>query len=235
MLHAFTACEGFFDHFKDKAIISELEYSLQPFDSIHVMDVFDVCLVHDTADFIKIVGDEDIIEEVKAKVIENTLELTNEYSVKWLKPKSNNVEIFVHYTSISKIQVSQTSFVRTQNPIPGDEFGVVFEGKLAEGDLELDCSTFYYWNNHPCGGKLTLKGNVNKLKLWNFALTEIDAINLVSPYALVDNYSQSHCWVKPMDRLDYSIHGAGNIYYSNNPELHKTMECDGTGELIKLD
>lgn len=229
----FHACEGFFDHFSDKEKTSEIEYSLNQFDSIHVMDVFNVFLIQDGTNKIIIEGDESIIKEVKAKVAENTLELTNEYSVKWLKPKSNDVNIYLHFDTIAKIKCSQTSLIQTKTPLAGDEIGVIFEGKMVEGDLELGCNTFYYWNNHPCGGKLKLRGEVSSLKIWNFALMEVDAKELQTKGALVENYSQSHCWVKPDEKLEYSIHGGGNIYYSNKPDLVETSPSEGTGKLLK--
>ena len=77
--------------------------------------------------------------------------------------------------------------IKTSNPITSNEFGLVLMGKVNHANLELDCNNFYYWNNFPCGGNLTLYGKTNILDLWNFAIMSIDAKNLIAQNAKIEN------------------------------------------------
>ena len=105
--------------------------------------------------------------------------------------------------------------------------------KLNEAVLQLNCTTFYYWNNHPCGGKLTLSGTVQNLRIWNFALMSVEAKDLTAYDALVENSSQGDCEVTVTGKLEYSIKNSGNIYLHGHPPQIVLKEKTSTGELIQ--
>jgi hypothetical protein len=101
-------------------------------------------------------------------------------------------------------------------------------------DLELNCNRFYYWNMAPSGGLLTLRGNTRELIIWNFALMSVDANNVTTDYAFVENHSKGDCKVFVRDKLDYSIYGEGDIYLSGEPNQINLIERTSTGRLIQL-
>ena len=102
---------------------------------------------------------------------------------------------------------------------------------MFEADLELNCDVFYYWNN-PNGSYMKLRGQVDELKLWNSGLSQVDASELQTRYALVDTGSQGPCRVRPSETLEYSITGIGDIYCAGNPPSIILRQKTGDGQLI---
>jgi hypothetical protein len=98
--------------------------------------------------------------------------------------------------------------------------------------LDLDCETFYFWNNFPCGGKVTLSGNTNILKIWNVALMAVDASKLHTSTALIENASKGDCKIFSTQSVTYTLTGEGNLYVKGNPAEIIKMEESSTGTLI---
>lgn len=208
--------------------------NLTPFDSIALNDVFDVYLTQDSNYTLKVTGSEDVVKEVNYTTLNNTLTIDNAYKQKWLAPKHNKVKLYISSNRPKRITTNQTCYVETTNPIITDEFGIIMGSKLSMAKLELNCNTFYFWNIFPCGGKLTLFGNTNRLILWNFAIMSVDAGQLTTGYALVENNSKGDCEVMVTDKLEYSIYGTGNIYLHGHPNEIILKEKTSSGQLIEL-
>ena len=119
------------------------------------------------------------------------------------------------------------------SPITSTEFGLVLTGKSNQANLELNGNIFYYWNNFPTGGKLTLSGKTEILKIWNFDLMSVDAKNLTSKYAIVENSSKGDCAVTVLNKLEYKISGEGNIQLYGEPSEIIETGLFSTGRLIQ--
>jgi hypothetical protein len=208
---------------------------LPPFNEIQVNSVFHIFLKQDTAFSIHILGNKEIIEGVRYTVENGILSLANESRRMWLKPEDHIVELTISADQPQKIMVNETCFIETVNPIITEKFGLVAGNKYAEARLELNCDTFYYWNNFPCGGKLSLEGNTRVLCIWNYVIMSVDARDLTTGYALVENHSKGDCIVNVREKLEYSIYGKGNIYLYGNPDEIILNERTSSGELIRVE
>jgi hypothetical protein len=207
---------------------------LPPFSEIQVNHVFHIFLQQDTSFSIRISGNREIIEGVRYIVENGVLTLTNESGMMWIKPENHKVELWIRADRLKKVTINEASFVETANPIITEEFGLVTGNKYAEAKLELDNAIFYFWNNFPCGGKLTLMGNTQSLRIWNYVIMSVDARHLAARNALIDNYSKGDCIVNVQEKIEYSIHGTGNIYLYGDPEEIILQERTGSGQLIRM-
>ncbi len=208
------------------------EQDLPVFKEIELHSVFNVYLIQDTFYSIKITGNEDFVEQTDIAIVGDVLRLENMYSMKWLRPRDNKVSLYITADCPRKISAVQTCYIETVNPIISDEFGLIFMSKLNQAQLELDCKTFYYWNNFPCGGRLALTGTVNRLKVLSCALMSVDASNLYAENAVVENDSRGICRVRVLNRLEYSIHGEGDIYLYGIPNEVIAGEITSSGKLV---
>ena len=211
-----------------------VEENLPPFEDIVLDGVFDVYLTQKSTPSIKISGHKDHIKNIRFTVEKNVFNIKNDTKFKWLHPENNKIKIYLGIDSIKKITAKETCYIETVGPIKADEIGVIFKGKLNQAQLELDCNTFYYWNDFPCGGKLTLTGKTKYLKLWNFALMSVDASNLNSNHVLIHNGSKGICKVRAKDAIEYSINGDGDIYLYGTPKLIPG-EVTSSGKLIPVE
>lgn len=211
------------------SIVEELTF----FDTIALNDSFDVILVEGNEFSIKVSGDSKLIKNVVFEIEDSTLKISNERSLKWLTPTKNKITITITSLPLKLVKANQTCYISTQNPITSEEFGLEFHSKANKANLELNGNVFYYWNNFQCGGKLTLSGNVNFLKIWNFAAVSVNAKTLFAKEAIIENSSLGDCEIHVSEKLDYLIRGIGNIYLLGNPPIINNTEItDAEGSLI---
>ena len=209
-----------------------IEQSLNEFDSIQFNSVFDVTLIQDTFNAIKIVGADKILKKITIKIENNTLTLHNDYHGKWMHPQHNKIKIYLTVNKVNFIQANETCNIKTSNTLVTDDLLVILSSKLNEATLDLNCNRFSYWDNFPCGGKLTLSGNTDKLAIWNGALMAVDAYQLNANDVYCENQSKGSCKIKSLQLFKYKIKGEGNIYLTGNPSTIVDEEDNAKGELI---
>jgi hypothetical protein len=211
---------------------SSKEIALEDFDTLTLNSVFEVYLIQGTENKIKLEGAENILKKVEINNSNKTLKLINTYKANWLHPSNNKIKIYLTIKNIRRINANETCNIQSMNTIIGNEIGVVLTSKYNQANLDLDCNTFYYWNNFPTGGNVKLSGKTKELKILNVALMAIDARDLVADYVSITNTSKGDCKVTCRQRISYKIAGTGNIYLNGNPSLIEKIEGSSTGKLI---
>lgn len=217
---------------KKEISLSTRIVEVSSFDHIQLDDAFALYLSEGTTFSTHIKGDKKVIENVEIKIKGDTIFFSDNRSQKWTTPKKNKIEIYVTSPPLKRVQTDGGSSIRTLTPITSKEFGLILTGKSCEADLELNGDVFYYWNNFPTGGKVTLKGNTNVLKIWNGSLMSVDARNLNSNVALIRNGSKGDCVISVNDKLEYQIKGTGNIQVYGKPSELVNNGLTSTGKLI---
>ncbi len=220
-----TSCE------KDK--ITSRNLIIEAFDQIELNDAFEVFISEGNSYSIDIVGYETIIEYVDIKVDSQKLKIENTRKLGWITPSKNKIKLYITSPPLQKITADEGCNVQTLGPITSTEFGLVLVGKSNQANLELNCNTFYYWNNFPSGGKISLSGQTNILKIWNSAIMSVDAKNLRAKYAIVENSSKGDCEVSVLDKLEYSIKGIGDIHLYGNPKEIIKIGISSSGRFIQ--
>lgn len=209
-----------------------VRYITTDFDTIVLADVFNVELLQDSLNKIEIIGKPSYLNNIHASVDQQTLTLSNENRMRWLYPQTNKIQIKVHFSHISRIVANETCFIESNSPIVGNEIGLILKSKLNQADLNIQCNTFYFWNNFPCGGSLKLKGQCQELKLWNYALMQVDATGLFTNVARVENNSKGAIQLLCLDSLFYKILGEGDIELYGNPTNVYNLGSSGAGKLL---
>ena len=209
-----------------------VEHGLGEFDTLVFSDVFDVTLIQGTENKIKVMGSSKFVAHVDWETTNNTLKIRNNSKKKWLNPTTNKIHLEVTVNGIARIIANETCAIKSQNELIGNELGLILKSKLNHASLQLNCNTFYYWNNFPCGGTITLKGQCHTIKLWNYALMQINATQLQTSIGEIENTSKGdiHLWCS--DSITYKINGTGNIYVRGNPLFLQNNGGTGSGILL---
>ena len=226
IISLFVSCE------KD-IIDSSRKLTPEPFVQIQLSDAFDVFLTEGNEYSIEIIGDAEMISYVDLSVNSKVLTIQSSKKFKWLSPEKNKTEIYVTSPPLEKVSAAEGCNIQTLSPITSIQFGLVLQGKSNQASLELDGKAFYYWNDFPSGGKLTLTGNTETLKIWNFALMSVDAKNLTAKNAVVENGSKGDCEVYVTNKLQYKITEEGNIHLYGNPLEIIENGLSSSGRLIQ--
>jgi hypothetical protein len=209
-----------------------IEQNLEQFDSIVLNSVFEVHLIQGSSNSIKLEGATKILENIEFSVENNTLTIENNYHGNWMHPKNNKVLVYITVDTLNLITANETCNILSDNQLVTDELGLIMKSKLNNASLNVSCNTFYYWNNFPCGGKVTVKGTCNQVKIWNVALMAVDAKELASQFGYVDNASKGSVFVNCAQKLSYKLTGEGDIHLSGNPPVIEKLEEAGKGKLI---
>ena len=211
-----------------------IEKTLTFFNVLNLQSSFEIYLIQDTVFRIRIEGEGKIVNNINISYMDSILTIKNDSKLSWLNPKNNKIKLFIHLNELKKIIVDETCNITSQNTLTTDELGIIMSSKLNEAELTVDCNTFYYWNNQPCGGKLKLHGKTNQLKIWNFALMAVDASDLSANRVLVENSSKGDCRIKAISEIEYSIFGEGNIYLYGNPADIIQKAVTSSGQFIRI-
>ena len=226
VLSLFISCE--------KEIIYKSRFvALEPFEKIELKDNFDLFITEGSTYSIEIIGEEEMVEYIDYKFENSILSIQNNKNAKWISPKKNKIKLYVTSLPLKEIAASEGCNIQTLNPITSLEFGLILKGKSNQANLELNSNTFYYWNFFPTGGKLTLSGKTEILKIWNFAIMSVDAKELTSKYAIIENSSKGDCQVTVLNKLEYSINGEGNIHLYGAPLEIIANNLSSSGRLIQ--
>lgn len=207
--------------------------NLESFDTITINHTFNIYLIEDSVFEIEITAYEQHFNNIDFNIKNNCLVINDNTPLKFTSPTKNKVDIYIKSKPLSRINVNKTCNITTINPITSKHFGLVLASKSNQANLKLNCKNFYYWNNFPCGGKLTLSGECYSLKIWNCGLMVVDAEKLRSYNSLIENNSKGYCSTTTTNKLEYSISNVGNIYtHFPSSEVIK-KEQNSSGRLIK--
>ncbi|TNF49714.1 MAG: hypothetical protein EP305_01970 [Bacteroidetes bacterium] len=215
---------------KEKKILVESE--LPEFTSLRFIDRFDILLVQDTFNYVEMSGHPKLLEGVHWELIGDELVFSSKGGSAWLRPKNNRIILTIHVKSLCKIYLDETCFLKTTNTWQGDELGLIMAGKVNEADIDVNCNTFYTWNNFPCGGKITLSGSATVFKCWTYALLQIDATSLQQETAIVESNTKGDVILDICNNLQYKISNSGNIRVKGVPGNITNLGNEGKGELI---
>lgn len=213
------------------------EIAVTDFHTIAIEGVYEIELVQDTVCKLTVTAPPRVFEKNTFSVSDSVLTMHEKHGSHWLHPRESNTKVVIHVNRLKRLDVHETCNIRTAGPLghTTDEIGMVVDyAKMMEADLELDCGTFYYWND-PNGAYVTLRGRTENLKLWNTGLAQVDAAALTAMYVLADNGSQGQLRVRAMQTLEYKLSNTGNIAYYGSPPQINALGNTGTGQLIKAD
>jgi hypothetical protein len=146
-------CSLFFSCEKENSI-AVFEKNLNEFDTLVLNDVFEVHLLQGEKNSIRMEGYEKILDNIQLDLQSNTLSIENNFSMGWIYPRKNKVKLFITYDTLSLIVANETCQIISENTLHANEFGLIMKSKLNHANLDVDCNSFYYWNNFPCGGKI---------------------------------------------------------------------------------
>ncbi len=224
LVFAVTSCKK-----NDPAL---LEWHLNEFDTLVLLDPFEIELIQDTFNKMVIAGSSQFVDKVKWNQENNTLTIENTANNRWLNPKRNKIKIQLHVNEINKIVANETCWIHSLNTLTSQELGLILKSKLNNAQLKLQCETFYYWNNFPCGGNLELSGTCQRLKLWNYALMQVNAKELLCTKAEIEQASKGSMHINCSDTLIYRIQGTGNLHVKGQPGIIVNSGSSGAGQVI---
>lgn len=198
---------------------------VQSFNAIKVSTGIDLYLTMGESETVKVVADEDIIENFKTEVKDGTLHIYIKQN-DWFNWGSGNKtrKAYVTLSELTKLKASSGSDVYSENTLKGDKLEV----SVSSGaDVKLDV---FYKNlsvDTSSGSDAKIIGKVKYLEVEASSGSDIKATDLESKICHARASSGSDISVNVSDELYAKASSGADIKYYGNPQTRDTDESSG--------
>ncbi|MBK5286579.1 MAG: DUF2807 domain-containing protein [Bacteroidia bacterium] len=220
--------ENIFDCFKSTGDVVNERRSIESFTDVVVNDDLNVIFVQDSAFYIEVNAGENLIPLIITEIRDGKLLVENNNTCNWVRDYSIPINVYVHASTLRRIDFYGTGKISSQNTLTPDTIEV---NNRNTGDIELNVSAIeVYCKQHVTPGDNTFTGNADYLYLYNASDGFAYCSGLAVNKATVINKGTGYSFVNACDKLDAEITSSGNIYYTANPVIQSTIT--GSGQLI---
>ncbi|MEN8118431.1 MAG: head GIN domain-containing protein [Bacteroidota bacterium] len=197
---------------------------LKDFNSIKVSTGIDLYLTMGETEEVKIVADDDIIDDLKTEVKNGTLHIYMKQN-NWFNWTGNKTrKAYVTVKELEEIVASSGSDVKSENTLEGESLDV----RTSSGS-DVDIEVFYknFSIDASSGSDAEISGKVKFLTAEASSGSDIDAHKLESKICKVRASSGSDITVTVTDELYAKASSGADIRYYGNPQTRDTDESSG--------
>ena len=194
------------------------------FNSIKVSTGIDLYITMGETESVKIVADDDIIDDLITEVKNGTLRIYMKQN-NWFNCNGNKTKkAYVTVKELEAINASSGSDVRSENTLKGQDLKV----NVSSGsDVDIDLFYKNLWVNTSSGSDAKLSGKVKTLHAEASSGSDIKAHNLKSVICKLRASSGSDITVNVSGELYAKASSGADIRYYGNPEIRDTDESSG--------
>ena len=234
VLVASTSCnrEDAPDCFQRAGEAKTVQRDLDEFYSIELNDYIQYELL-DTSYFgVIISAPGNLISDIETQVSDGRLTISNTNRCNFVRSFKNRITVRICAPDFFDIQNYATGDISSVNELTGNRFSLENRGAAGVQRISLRTDTVNI-ATHTGVSDAVLDGACDVVYLFNQGLGKLDARDLQSNYAFVNNSSLNDVYVYSQDYLYGFIQFSGNIYYVGNPEGIDSL-VKGDGEMKPL-
>jgi hypothetical protein len=234
VLVAFTSCnrEDAPDCFQRAGEVKTVQRDLDEFYSIELNDYIQYELL-DTSYFgVIISAPGNLISDIETQVSDGRLTISNTNRCNFVRSFKSRITVRICAPDFFDIQNYATGDISSVNQLIGNRFSLENRGAAGVQRISLQSDTVNI-ATHTGVSDVVLDGSCDVVYLFNQGLGKMDARDLQSNYAFVNNSSLNDVYVYSQDYLYGFIQFSGNIYYVGNPKGIDSL-VKGDGEMKPL-
>lgn len=175
------------------------------FTKVRSEGVFDVTITQDNSKSVEITADDNIINQVKTKVINNELQLYLDDDFNY-----SGITIRANITTTS-LNALTNSGVGNMSVHDVDENGAFSIDNFGTGDISIN-------------------GSAANLSITDEGTGDILAFNFFIENCSIDIEGSGSVFIHCSDNLDINIEGSGNVHYKGSPAINTSIS--GSGSVI---
>ena len=218
----------------DNGITTTREVKIEEiFSAINVNSMFDIVLVQDTINKVRVTCGKNLQSLVYVGVIKDILSFEQDTKYNWSR-KYEKIRLEVHLITIPPIYIHQPSSIKNKGILKSSDFTLVDLGKFSEVDLNVDVNTCGIYMSSDNFGYFKIKGKCVYLDLWGWGSSIVRADSLKAENCSVLQRGIGNVYVNTSNELKVSLEYSGNVYYTGNPSSIIVEEQKSTGQLIKM-
>jgi hypothetical protein len=226
--------ENRFDCFKGNGKVVTEERHTAAFSRIHIEDKFETRLIQSPEFHISITCGENIISNIKTKVEEGVLSITNHNTCNFVRGYKESIRITIFSPTVSYLVNDGVGAVEFDSGFKQDSISVRV---ASSGDVHLRGAFRVIRSSSNGNGDMTISGTTRELFLYTNGINFVNTRALaVTNYMFIHSVTIGDCHINAADtrQFDYNIQGRGNIYYYGTPGvINDYSEPSGTGQLIQ--
>jgi len=217
------------DCFKRAGEYSTVTRMTEPFSSIELNDYIQIELYDTTIYFVEITAPRNLLPEIETSVNNGRLKIVNNNTCNLVRSFKNKITVRIYAPEFPYILNKGTGDITGMNTIECSRFEI--ENRQSAGVIRVNLQTdSTLILTHTGVSDCYLTGMCTNTSLFNQGLGTIDAQNLQTDYAFVNNSTINDVYVNSNIYLYAVINFSGNIYYSGNPN-GIDQEIKGSGRL----
>jgi hypothetical protein len=220
------------DCLHDSGTMTKTHIETGYFHTININGIFDIFLTQDTITYVDLEGGDKALDYAQAQNGDSVLLLNNTNSCSF-KRDYTRIKVYVHFSKIDNINISECCNIKTTNAITHD-ITIAVGAPLAEIDMETENQGIFFYTNTGTAGTYIFKGHCNNCTLWGYYASKIDASALICKTLHIRNASIADYYVYAEDKLVVDILSNGNVLYYGNPVV-VSDSVTGSGRIIKAD
>lgn len=196
------------------------------FKGIKVSTGIDLYITMGTSEEVKIVADDEIIDDLITEVKDGTLRIYMKQSNNWFNWNSGNQtrKAYVTVKELEAIDASSGSDVQSENTLKGEELKV---NASSGSDVEIDVYYKNVWVDASSGSDAKLSGKTKTLNAEASSGSDIKAEGLESSVCKIKVSSGSDATVNVSDELYANASSGADVRYYGNPQIKDIDESSG--------
>lgn len=218
------------DCLKSAGSIETITRPLPNIKSITLDDYVDVRIIQDSLNFVEITAGANLLDKIETEIAGLELRISNANTCNWVRRYGQRLEVVVHLSRLQKLVLNDGSGNVIVHPLTGDS--LLIETNHASGDLRMDLQyrvLALQFHTGTCSAEI--RGEVERLEMYSDSYGLLDAGELKSELAFVNNSSINDFYVWTEDYLYAAVNGRGNVYVKGHP-LETVIEDNAEGEVI---
>ena len=208
---------------------TEQTVAVSSFEQIYVNSNINVYITMGSPEQVQIQGGKNLIPNISADVSNGVLTLTNHNICNWLRSyKKSGINVYITMPRITSISSNGVGEIQSADTLTTDTIAL---HTYNAGNINLKVHTQDIEGHLFGSGDVTLSGISSTLDCNFFGGTGFMYCDQLSTgYTFLSSSTTGDCYVNASGSLIVSIYQLGNIYYTGNPTIQKTIT--GSGQLI---
>lgn len=201
----------------------EEEFDLDNFDGIRLSTDADVFITQGSDHHVRIVAQENIIDELEFKIRNKTLFIDTDHCIE----SYDNIEIFISVEEVEVLAILGSGSMVSENTIEFNDINLEISGS---GSMDLGMVGDDIEARISGSGDMFLEGEADELDFRLSGSGDLSAFNLEVRKADIQISGSGDAEVNVTDVLDVRISGSGDVLYVGDPDIDSRVS--GSGQVI---
>ena len=215
-----------FDCFKSTGDVVTEHRNITSFREVEVYDNVNVIFVQDHTCFLDVNAGENLLPLIGTEMNDGKLSVSNRNKCNWVRDYSIPIIVYAHTPRLRRVITYSSGRITSQGKLQCDTIEADNRGN---GDIELDVCALEVYSKLVMGDNI-FRGQADYVYVFNTSIGFAICSGLTAKWETIINKGNGNSFVNVSDDLDAYIESSGNIFYSGNPVIHKSVS--GTGRLI---